>query len=587
MRVGIDFDRVLFDTDRFNSYREEATGLYHVEADVYDEHGNYSAEKHAEACGVDVEDVYEKMNELEQFLYDDIEVLEQLEEHELVIVTRGQKRFQKHKLEESGALKFIENYEIIESGPKNADIDLLIDDREKEIDEVDVPGFIFDREVHGAEDIVDFVRAEEVFKRYDVRGSHPEQIDENFAREFGKALGTFVLENGGEKIVASRDNKESSEGLKDMLVNGVLSTGVDVIDAGAGPTDYAAFAGVEENSHSVQVTSSHLSLGTNGFKMMYPEGNGFVNEDLARLKQIFRRKSFWSGEGERIEADYREDYIEKALEYVDDLHDLSKGKIVYESMGGAGSVFVPELMRRAGFEIIDLSEEYDSPHIDPPDPSPENLEHVEEEVEETGAKMGLATDMDADRVALYFDGEWVDGNTLFALFAQLVQPERIVASIDTSRSVEESFNGEISYTRVGDPFVIDETLEIDASLSGEPNGHYCFTDFVPYNSGGLAALILAGTELEEGLQKVPEFHNLRETVEVENKDSEMQRVVRKAEELFDVISTKDGVCYNSGEARVLIRPSGSSQKIRAIADSRSEDAAREALDEAVEIIENA
>lgn len=589
MRIGIDFDRVIFDTERFDQYFKDHTDLYHVEEDVYDENGNYSPEKHAEVCGVEINDVYSSLEELGKFVYDDIRSLaDELSEHELVIVTRGEERFQRKKVEASSVMDIFDDVEFIESGKKSeVGIDLLIDDLEEEIEGSEIPGFVFDREKHGAEDIVDFVRAEEVFKRYDVRGKCPEQIDEGFAERFGKSVGSFVLENGGSSLVVGRDNKESSKDLKNALVKGARSTGVDVVDVGVGPTDYAAFAGTAEDAHSVQVTSSHLPLDTNGFKMMYPGGNGFVNEDLNRLRDIFRKAEFDDGDGELIQTEYHESYREKAAEYAENLHDLADGKIVYESMGGAGSVFVPELLEQLGFNVIDLSEEHEHPHIDPPNPKPELLEHVKQEVEETGAKMGLANDMDADRVALYYDGEWIDGNTLFALFAQLVEPERIVASIDTSQAVEDSFDGEISYTRVGDPFVIDETLKFDAELSGEPNGHYCFTDFVPYNSGSLAALILAGTDLEQRLRKLPEFHNMREPVMVEDKQEKMQEIVEDVRENFEVVSEADGVCYSSGDARVLIRPSGSSPKIRAIADSYSKEAATEALDEAVEIIENA
>lgn len=589
MRVGLDFDRVVFDTESFDEYFKKNTDLYHVDEDVYDENGNYSPEKHAEACGVDIEEVYEALRDLEQFLYDDIrEIKDRLREHELVIVTRGQERFQRMKVEASGAMELFDDVEFVESGPKSqADVDVLIDDLDDEINDIEIPGFLFDREKHSAEDIIKFVRAEEVFKRYDVRGNYPEQINRDFARNFGKAIATFVVEEGGSKLAVSRDNKDSSGELKQALIEGARSAGVDVVDVGIGPTDYAAYAGVKESSHSVQVTSSHLPLDTNGFKMMYPEGNGFVNEDLDRVRDIFRRKDFEEGTGELIQADYSGDYREEALAYVEDLRDVSGGRIVYESMGGAGSVFVPELLEELGFDVIDLSKDSDGPRIDPPNPKPELLEHVEDEVEETDARIGLANDMDADRVALYFDGEWIDGNTLFAVFAQLVSPERIVASIDTSQAVEDSFGGEVSYTRVGDPFVIDETLDFDAELSGEPNGHYCFTGFVPYNSGTVAALILSAADLDRRIDEVPEFHNMREPVKVENKEEKMESVIRRVEDEFEIVSRADGVCYRSGDSRVLIRPSGSSPKIRAIVDSGSEDGAQEALDEAVEIIENA
>lgn len=158
MRVGIDFDRVLFDTDAFNEYLKEKAGLRHVDADVYDEHGNYDPAKHAEACGVPVEKVYDAMNDLEQFLFDDVELLEKLDD--VVIVTRGEKGFQERKIHATSVLEYVDDFFVIEDGVKDVDdIEFLVDDREEEIERSGVPGMVFDRERHGIEDLIEKVAA--------------------------------------------------------------------------------------------------------------------------------------------------------------------------------------------------------------------------------------------------------------------------------------------------------------------------------------------------------------------------------------------------------------------------------------------
>ncbi len=157
MKIGIDFDRVLFKTDDFNEYLKENTGLHHVEGSVYDEHGCYSPKKHAELSGIDVENVYEALDNLNQFLYRDVDELNRLKpEHELVIVTRGEKKFQKEKVRASGAHRLFDQIYIIQEGSKDIEgLDFLVDDREEEIERINIPGMVFDREKHSMKDVID------------------------------------------------------------------------------------------------------------------------------------------------------------------------------------------------------------------------------------------------------------------------------------------------------------------------------------------------------------------------------------------------------------------------------------------------
>lgn len=429
---------------------------------------------------------------------------------------------------------------------------------------------------------------EAVFQRYDVRGKYPEELDEEFVERMGKAVGTFASRNYAGKVVVCRDNKQSSEGLKQALVSGVKATGSEVLDVGEGPTDYTALSAKERNAVGVQVTSSHLPLDRNGLKFIYPEGNSFVNEDLERLKQLFREKDFEDGQGsvEKV-LEMRQFYREELEKYFKQFSDSIEKKVVLETMGGAGSIFLPDILEQLGAEVVDLSEGNETPRIDPPNPKPENLRHVEEKVEEEDADIGIATDMDADRVAIYYGGEWLDGNEIFAILAEIVEPERIVASIDTSELLEENTDAEIFYTRVGDPFVLEETLERDAELSGEPNKHYCFKSFVPYNSGSLGGALLTAAEIGQIRQNFSKYYSRRESVEVEDKEQKMGQITARVRESFEVISEIDGVKFKVGDANVLIRSSGSSEKIRVITESRDEEEAREALEKGVEIVRNA
>lgn len=433
------------------------------------------------------------------------------------------------------------------------------------------------------------MKPEKVFKRYDIRGKYPEEVDQEFAERLGKALGTFSRRNYQQQVVVGRDTKKSSKELKDAFLEGLKAAGIEVLDAGVGPTDYVAFTGMENAAVSVQVTSSHLPLNTNGFKFMYPEGNGFLNEDLYQVQDLFREKDFETGEGRVLELENpREAYFRRIDDIFLEHFDSIDRKIVVESMGGAAKDLLPELLENFGAEVIDLAAGRETPYINPPEPKPFRLEHMEKEVDQRDADLAVATDMDADRVAV-FDGEiWLTGDELFSILANHFQGDT-VASIDTSRAVEgvvEDSGYKLHYTRVGDPFVIDEALERGAALAGEPNGHYCFPELVPYNSGTLGALFFSAMDLEKELENVPEYYTEESELEVDNKEEKMASIIEEVIDSYRVVSDLDGIKFEKGDATVLVRPSGSSPIIRVKTESKSAEEAVEALEFAEEFVRN-
>jgi phosphomannomutase len=593
MRIGIDFDRVLFDTDAFKNELNEKFPEFSDTYDKAKKEGFYNFEEHAKLMDVQEEKLLEEMRKCQEYLYEDLEKLEKLrEENDLVIVTRGDPVIQKEKLEYSGVLQYVDEYEIVKEGTKDvAEIDVLVDDWKKEIDRIDLPGIIIDRETESIEKIIEKLKTpefEKVFKRYDIRGRYPEELNEVFAYRLGKSMADFAQENNFEKITVTRDPKESSGSLKSFLIHGIRSLGVDVINAGVGSTDYTAFSTVQEKSIGIQVTSSHMPLNFNGFKLIYPEGNGFMNEDLDRVKQLFRENSFETCEkhGEIVQRDQHGKYLGSAENFFREHLTSADKKIVLENMGGRNSSKVEELLETLGAEVENISRQ--KPEINPPNPEPENLEHVEEKVKNEEADLGIATDMDADRVSIYFQGRWLSGDEIFAVLIETMKPGKVVASIDSTEIVEKTAekHGEIEYTRVGDPFVIDRTLELEAELSGEPNGHYCFTNFVPYNSGTLAAAIIAGTNLEEIMESLPEVNVSKKSLEVKDKYKSLEKVKKKVKEQFEVLSEIDGIKFKLDNSRVLIRSSGSSHKLRITAESKNKKESEQALKKSEQLIRN-
>ncbi len=406
------------------------------------------------------------------------------------------------------------------------------------------------------------IRPEKVFKRYDIRGKYPEELNEEFAKRIGKALGSLSLKNFTDEIVVCKDNKESSRKLKKKLIEGLLSTGIRVVDIGTGPTDYAAYSGMKRGCVSVETTSSHMPLNFNGFKFMYPEGNAFVNSDLEKIKQLFRSNDFIRGNGSvEKKEDMIEEYRRRLVKFSEDFFER-QNKVVVDRLGGTAQLD-KDILNNPDTNLIDITKD-ETPSIDPPNPKPEKLDRLAKKVEEEDADLGVAFDLDSDRIRVFYDGRFLSGDELFCILAQLTDGP-IAASIDTTWALEQF--GEVKNTRIGDPFLMEEAMNCGAKLAGEPNGHYAFTEFVPYPSGTLVSLILHGLDIEKRLRKVPDIYIERKNFEVENKGEIIDKIGGTLPE-SRIISDLDGLKFRHGNSTVLVRTSGNSEKIRIVVEGK-------------------
>ena len=81
-----------------------------------------------------------------------------------------------------------------------------------------------------------------VFREYDIRGNADRDLDDAFAGELGKAIGTHLKRAGAKRITVGRDCRVTSPRLHKALRAGILSTGVSVIDVGIVATPMLYFS---------------------------------------------------------------------------------------------------------------------------------------------------------------------------------------------------------------------------------------------------------------------------------------------------------------------------------------------------------
>ena len=435
-----------------------------------------------------------------------------------------------------------------------------------------------------------------VFTRYDVRGEYPSELDEEFALKFGKAIGTFAKK----KIVVGVDTRQCSRSLKSALVAGILSTGIDVIDVGLGPTDKIALGGNHYSADlSVMITASHHDWTRNGFKLMYTKGNGFSNEDMAIIKKLFMSSEFrvcaHKDVGVYTDKSVESDnvYISKAIDVFKKYFDSIDATVVVDCCEGGASVTTPILLEKLGAKVIRVNCNTIPTFSIHPEPDEDNRNHLTQILKDNKADLIVGHDPDADRIFAYdSEGNWISGDEIFCILAKIVGSKKIVASLDTSKMLEEVTGGDVEYTSVGDIFVSKRAIDVGADFCGEPNGHYTIPDFCWYNSGTFCALLLAAKakDIVAMRKSFPKYYILKDKMKFLNREDlekKMEKIISmvRSDVGCSIISDADGVKFSVSDIVYFVRPSGTSPVIRVVVEGRDEKGTKEAFDSLVSRIE--
>jgi phosphomannomutase len=351
-----------------------------------------------------------------------------------------------------------------------------------------------------------------LIKAYDVRGVVPDEWDEDVSRAIGEAFAEFVAaESGATAVVTAHDMRESSIPLSRAFAEGVISRGLDVIEAGLGSTDLLYFAAGSLDLPGAMFTASHNPAQYNGIKLCRA-GAAPIGQDsgLVTIREWAERGSYDREPGRVGSVSQRDVLAEYAahLRGLVDLTQIRPLKVVVDAGNGMGGHTVPVVLAGLPLEIMPLYFELDGsfPNHEANPLDPANLVDLQAAVLKHGADIGLAFDGDADRVFVVDEaGEPVSPSAITALVAvrELAKGRgtTIIHNLITSRAVPEivrEHGGEPVRTRVGHSFIKAEMARTDAVFGGEHSAHYYFRDFWRADTGMLAAMHVLAALGEQG-----------------------------------------------------------------------------------------
>jgi phosphomannomutase/phosphoglucomutase len=358
-----------------------------------------------------------------------------------------------------------------------------------------------------------------IFREYDIRGVADRDLTDELTVALGLALATMLPVGPRRRIALARDCRVSSERLHAALMRGLLEGGAHVIDAGVGPTPMLYFAVHHlEADGGVMITGSHNAAEENGFKMMRGLGS-FFGDAIQTLRARLESGDLPRTPGGKVESiDVSDDYVTQATRsIVRPTHPMS---VVLDAGNGAGGPLGLRCLRTIGVEPDPLFCEMDGlfPNHHPDPTVPKNLEALIARVRQTGARVGLAYDGDADRLgAVDQTGEIIWGDKLMILFSRDLLATHpgatILGEVKCSQTLYDDIakhGGRGIMWKTGHSLIKTKMKEERALFAGEMSGHMFFADrYFGYDDGIYASLRLVellaktGKSMGELLADVP------------------------------------------------------------------------------------
>ena len=341
----------------------------------------------------------------------------------------------------------------------------------------------------------------DIFKAYDIRGTYPDQVNEEAARAIGAA---FVAYLGAKRIAVGRDMRLSSPAIAQAFIDGATSQGCNVVDYGMIATDMLYFA-VARDGHDggVMVTASHNPKQYNGMKMVRKEAFPLSGEEgISNIRDMIASGTIppaAAARGTVTTANALDRYVEHVMGFID-ASIVKPFNVVLDAGSGMGGLVAPKLFERLPCRTTRLCFEIDgrfpnheaNPLID------ENRVDITERVIAEKADIGIAWDGDADR-CFFIDGsgEFISGDFITALLAEAFLMKHpgstIIYDLRASfavRDVVAKYGGTSLMNRVGHAFFKRRMRETNGIFGGEVTGHYYFRDNFYADNGFIPALLI-------------------------------------------------------------------------------------------------
>ena len=420
-----------------------------------------------------------------------------------------------------------------------------------------------------------------IVKAYDIRGTTPNEMNDEVAFALGVAFADFVK---APMVIVARDMRVTGESLAASFASGVTSRGINVLDLGLASTDLVYFAAGKLDAPGAMFTASHNPAEYNGIKFCLsgarPVG---IDTGLAIIRDVAKSVLVGSGpgaaavRGSMSTRNMLDEFADHVVSFID-VNALVPMKVVADTANGMGGLIVPVVFER--LPMMQLEVMY--PELDgsfpnhPADPiQPANQRDLQARVTSGGFDIGLAFDGDADRVFVVDEkGRGLSGSTTTAILAAAVLRNNpgatVLHNLICSRSVPEVIResgGVPVRTQVGHSNIKQVMAETGAVFGGEHSAHYYFLDNYRADSGIIATMFM----LQELSRAKMPLSQLRQPFERYEASGEINTSVSDAQVVMTAVAEAykahpqdwvDGLTVDCGDWWFNLRPSNTEPLLR-------------------------
>lgn len=413
--------------------------------------------------------------------------------------------------------------------------------------------------------------------------------------KFAAAYGSWIVENSdNKKVVIGRDGRISGSIVQDLVVNTLVSLGINVIDAGLSTTPTIELAVLwEKAAGGIIITASHNPKEWNALKLLNEKGE-FISAEVGQL--ILERAAADAYIFSTVEKlgtiEKKEDLLQKHIDVVCNYPLVnvegirSKNlKVVVDVINSTGSIYVPPLLKALGVsECIVLNGEVTGKFAHNPEPLPENLTELSAAVRKHKADIGIAVDPDVDRLCFVCEDGTMFGEeyTLVAVADYVLsqRPGNTVSNMSSTKALKEvtqKRGGQYFPSAVGEVNVVSRMKEVNAVIGGEGNGGIIVPD-LHYGRDALIGIGLFLSSLSQhknGMKsfraRYPDYFISKNKMELD-KGVDLKAIFEKIARKYknQPVNTEDGLKIEFDSDWVHLRSSNTEPIIRIYAESSFE-----------------
>jgi phosphomannomutase len=395
-------------------------------------------------------------------------------------------------------------------------------------------------------------------------------------------------------VVVGRDARISGPYILQLVINTLISCGIDVINLDLSTTPTVEFSVIQNNADGgIIITASHNPAEWNALKLLNNKGEFLSAIDGNKLLAFADAESFNFSTVDKLgnvttDNAALDKHIEAIVQYP--LVDVSsikkkKFKIVVDGINSSGSIAVPALLKALGIkDVIVLNDEANGKFAHNPEPLPQNLTQLSNEVKKQQAHLGIAVDPDVDRLCFVSEDGSLFGEeyTLVAVADFVLQQKKgnTVSNLSSTRALKditEKNGGKYFSSAVGEVNVVEKMKEVDAVIGGEGNGGIIVPD-LHYGRDALIGIALFLTHVAKSDKTVcqlrrlyPDYFMSKNKIELNN-NVDVKKIFSNIQRKYknNPVNTEDGLKIEFNNDWVHLRTSNTEPIIRIYAESNFE-----------------